>query len=350
VSFPKEKRSRCGINHPNNKENKVFRKIVFLHLTIMLLLTGCTSKPSASTPTELTKIRLPMGYIPSVQFAPFYVAADKGYYASQGLEVEFDYRFETDGVALVGANELPFALVSAEQVPLARAQGLPVVYVMSWWRDYPVAIAASTARGIQQAADLKGKKIGLPGLFGASYVGLRALLSAVGIGEDEVTLDSIGYNQVEALVSGQEDAVVIYANNEPIQLEALNFDAKIFPVKDYVALSSNGVITNEETIAENPDLVRGFIIATLQGLQDTLDDPAEAFEISKKFVENLAEADRLTQTRILTTSMDYWRSKNPGYSDPTAWDNMQKVLLEMGLLKAPLDLEKAYTNDFIPEP
>jgi NitT/TauT family transport system substrate-binding protein len=328
----------------------VIRKIVIICLIFSVVLVGCTGKKSTPAPAGLTKIRLPMGYIPSVQFAPFYIAADKGYYADQGLEIEFDYRFETDGVALVGANELPFALVSAEQVPLARAQGLPVVYVMSWWHNYPVALAASAASGIQQLADLKGKKIGLPGLFGASYVGLRAMLNAAGIRENEVTLDSIGYNQVEALVSGHEDAVVVYANNEPIQLKALGFDAKIFPVKDYVSLSSNGVITNEKTIAENPDLVRGFIKATLQGVQDAILDPTEAYNISKKYVENLGQADQLTQMRILNTSIDYWRTKNLGYSDPTAWDNMQNVLLEMGLLKAPLDLEKAYTNEFIQAP
>jgi NitT/TauT family transport system substrate-binding protein len=291
-----------------------------------------------------------MGYIPSVQFAPFYVAVERGYYAQEGLKIDFDYRSETDGVALVGANELPFALVSAEQVPLARAQGLPVVYVMAWWHDFPVAIASSSQSGIQKPADLKGKKIGIPGLYGASYVGLRALLNAVGINESDVTLDSIGYNQVEALVAGREDAVVVYANNEPIQLKAQGYSANIIPVKDYVDLVSNGLISNEETIAKNPDLVQRFVRATLHGLQDTINRPSEAFEISRKYVEGLAQADQTAQWEVLTTSIDYWRTKQLGVSDPTAWKNMQTVLVDMGLLKAPLDLEKAFTNQFVLKP
>ena len=95
---------------------------------------------------------------------------------------------------------------------------------------------------------MKGKKIGLPGLYGASYVGLRALLNAGGLSEEDVTLDSIGYNQVEALVTGRDEAIVIYANNEPIQLEAQGYKVDVLRVADYVSLASNGLLTNEKTI------------------------------------------------------------------------------------------------------
>jgi len=117
-----------------------------------------------------------------------------------------------------------------------------------------------------------------------------------------------------------------------------------------VNLVSNGVITNEETIAKNPDLVQRFVQATLHGLQDTIDRPSEAFEISRKYVEGLPQADQTAQWEVLTTSIDYWRSKQLGVSDPTAWENMQTVLLDMGLLKTPLDLQKAFTNQFVLAP
>jgi NitT/TauT family transport system substrate-binding protein len=289
-----------------------------------------------------------MGFIPNVQYAPFYAAVDRGYYRDAGLEIEFDYSFETDGVALVGANELPFALVSGEQVLLARAQELPVVFVLGWWQDYPVGIAAKTEEDIKTPQDLAGKRIGLPGTFGASYVGLRALLSAGGLEESDVTLDSIGFNQVEALVAGQDEAVVIYVNNEPIQLQAQGYEVDVIRVADYMQLASNGLITNAATIAENPDLVGRMVQATLRGVEFSIENPDEAFEISKKFVENLDQADQTIQKRVLAASIEFWKAERLGYSDPEAWANMQNVLLEMGLLTEPLDLDQAFTNEFIP--
>jgi NitT/TauT family transport system substrate-binding protein len=321
------------------------KRIIFLALVLTLLLSACGGGAGQKS-AQVDKIRLPMGYIPNVQYAPFYVAQTKGYFEANNLEVTFDYSPETDGVALVGANELQFAVVSGEQVLLARAQQLPVVYTLAWWQDYPVAVASLKENGIRTPADLKGKKIGLPGLYGANYIGLRALMSANGLAESDVQLVSVGYNQVEALVSKQVDAVSIYANNEPIQLARKGYEVDVLRVADYSHLISNGLITNEKTLAENPDLVRRMAEAVAKGISYTLANPDEAYMICGQFVEGLTSGDQVVQKDILLSSMAFWKAQKVGMSDPQAWENMQQVLLEMGLLTQALDLSKAYTNQF----
>jgi NitT/TauT family transport system substrate-binding protein len=323
---------------------------VFVSALCIVLLTACGAAGTTATAPDqrpVESIRLPMGYIPNVQFAPFYVAADKGYFEEEGIEIEFDYKFETDGVALVGAGELPFAMVSGEQVPLARAQGLPVVYAMAWWHGYPVAVAALEDSGIRTVQDLRGRKVGIPVLAGASYVGLRALLNSAGVGEEEIVLDVVGYNQVEALAAGRVDAAVVYANNEPVQLAAQGYRAVVIRVADFVDLASNGLLTSERTISENPDLVRRMIRAVLRGVDDVIADPDGAYALCRNHVENLAEDDPVQQ-EVLRQTIPFWTSDRPGWSDLAAWQNMEATLRTMGLLEQPLDITRAFTNDLLP--
>jgi NitT/TauT family transport system substrate-binding protein len=210
-------------------------------------------------------------------------------------------------------------------------------------------VVAKTSQNIRYPADLKGKRVGIPGLYGASYIGFRALLSQAGIKESDLTLDAIGFNQVEALATDREQAGVIYIANEPIQLESQGYAVNVIKVSDYLQLVSNGLITSEQTIKDNPALVRGMIQAILKATQDTIANPNEAYEISKKYVEALAQADEKVQKQVLNASIDLWKTNRPGYSDPQAWENMQKVLLDMGMLKQTMDLKSAFNNEFLPK-
>jgi NitT/TauT family transport system substrate-binding protein len=197
-------------------------------------------------------------------------------------------------------------------------------------------------------SDLADKRIGIPGLFGASYIGFRALLDSADLVEEDVTLDSIGYTQVEALSQGLDEAVVVYANNEPVQLEELGMPVNVIKVADYVHLASNGLITNEKTLNENPELVRRMVAVLVKGIEATIDDPDKAFEASKLYVEGLAEGNTEVQREILERSLPFWDTGTIGWSDSDAWENMQAVLLDMELMEKAITLDDAFTNKYLP--
>ena len=321
--------------------------ITMLCLTMASVLFGCTTsrQERASTP-EPRKVALAMGFIPNVQFTPVYVAVDKGYFADENLTIEFDYGMETDLLKLVGTDERQFVIGSGDQVILARNQGLPVVYVLNWYRRFPVAVAA--LKPLQRPQDLVGKSVGVPGLYGASYIGWQALLSAAAIQANDVKLVSIGYTQVESMVAGQVDAAVVYAMNEPVQLREQGYQVSVIEVADYIDFVSNGVITNEKTIKEHPELVRSVVRAIVRGLRDTLNDPDAAFAIGRKYVPGIDDASAPLQRAVLQEALSFWRADKLGQSDPTAWKTSVDFVRQIGMIEQELDPSACYTNQFVP--
>lgn len=328
-------------------------KLVVILVTVSVItMSGCSGAASTTptVPATPTKVTLAMGFIPNVQFAPFYVAVNKGYFAEENLEIEFDYGMETDLLNLVGTDALQFAVASGDQVILARGQGLPVVYVMTYFQRFPVAVVSLEDVPMEEPQDLVGRSVGIPGLWGASYIGWLALLDAAGIDEQDVKLESIGYTQVASLTEGQVDAAVVYAANEPVQLRQAGYDLNIIYVADYTNLVSNGIITNEKTIEERPELVGALVRAVLRGLRYTIDHPEEAFEICLEYVPEAGGENRDTQLAVLKESIKFWQSDELGHSDPAAWETSQDFMLQVGLVETETTPDKMYTNDFIVAP
>jgi NitT/TauT family transport system substrate-binding protein len=329
---------------------KTFVGTLVVLMLVAGLLAGCGGNVEQAPPQKVT---LAMGFIPNVQFAPFYVAVDKGFFADEGIEIEFDYGWETDLLKLVGTDELQFAIASGDQVILARSQELPVLYVMNWYRRFPVCVVSLPEAGIKGPADLVGRRVGTPVTYGASYIGWLALLDATGVDEAATELISIGYTQVAALSEGQVDAAVCYAMNEPVQMEVSGQPVDVLYVADYANLVSNGLITNERSRNERPELVQGMVRAALRGLAYTLEHPDEAFEISLKYVPEAAgDADTEAVNRaILDKSVEFWRAGpgELGRSNEADWKAAQQIMQQMGLVDDEGDVAVMFTNEFIVE-
>jgi NitT/TauT family transport system substrate-binding protein len=308
--------------------------------------TTTAPQPATSKNSALRKVVLGMGFIPNVQFAPFYVADAKGYFADEGLQVEFDYGMDTDLLKLIGTGKMQFAIGSGDQVILARSQGLPAVYVASFYRKFPVTVMSLKDKGILKPHDLEGKTVGISCLCGSSYVAWKALAYATGLDTNKVNLQVIGFTQATTLERGQVDAALDYAVNGPVQLRLENKELNLIGVSDYINLVSNGIISSDDTIQKDPGLVQGVVRAFLRGLRDTLSNPQEALDSTLKYVPEAGGANRPNTEAVLTASIELWRGEDLGLSKREDWDVSQAFMKKVGLIEQTTESDKLFTNQF----
>lgn len=322
-------------------------------LAVLAAASPAGAAPSKPHMSALRTVSLGMGYIPSVQFAPFYVADQKGYYRKAGLKVAFNYALSPNLLQLVAAGTVDVANADGTDAIAAVAQGLPLEYVMAEYQRFPVALFALAKSGIHTVAGLRGKTIGVPGRYGATYVGLLAALHAAGLRPGDVTIRSIGYTQVESVAAGKVDAAVGYSVNEPVILARRGYRVTTLQVGDVANLVAPGLVVGRTLATHDPALVRAFVQATLHGLADTIADPHAAFAMARK-VNGLADMrgrDVGDNYAVLLRAIDFWhgaatRAHGLGYADPSQWRDSTRILRAIGVLAhipAPTSL---YTNTF----
>lgn len=304
--------------------------------------------PPSPTSAPLTQVSVVMGYIPHVQYAPFFVAEEKGYFAEEGIQVNYNWGFEFDGIKLVGGNQSDFAIVTGDQILQARAQDIPIVYIGNWYNAFPISVASFADKNIKTPQDLVGKKVGLPGLFGASYTAWRALLYTQNIKEQDVRAENIGFTQVQALDQGTVDAAVVYANNEPVQLELSGKTLNEIKTWQYAKLVGNGVATNEAMLKNRPQIARAFVRALLRGVQDSINNPDQALQLTVKHLPEAGGEALAMSKAILDASIPLWKNTRLGETRLADWQAMEQFMLQAKFIAASVDVNRAFTNEFIP--
>ncbi|MFC4456479.1 ABC transporter substrate-binding protein [Deinococcus sonorensis] len=306
-----------------------------------LVLAAALGSAQAQTRT----VNIGLGYVPNVQFTPFYVADKLGYFKAEGLDVKFQHGYVSELMPLLLQGKLDFVVGDPEDAVFARAQGAPVKYVMAMYQRVPVTVFSLPAKNITSAADLKGKTVGIPGTFGSSYFALGALLDAGGLKESDLRLASIGFTQLEAVRSGRVDAAVGYVNNEVVQLAAAGIKANTIDVSRAYPMVGAGMITLDKTISS--DLARRVVRAAQRGLKFTVASPAQAFKVAQPVFKSGGGTLDVLKASVPLIQSDVTRSHGLGYSDPASWARALAYLQKSGKVSAAAKPADFYSNALI---
>ncbi len=324
-------------------------------LSAVALLAACAEQPgtpeqpaetgSASATEELV---VGLTYTPDVQFAPFYVAEAKGYYADAGVDVELRHHGASESLfGALEAGEEDLVVAGGDEMLQAHSAGVPVVSVATLYEEYPVVLIVPADSDISTAADLAGHTVGIPGPFGETYFGLLALLSGAGLTTEDLTVEHIGFTQQAALSAGHVDAVMGFANNDAVQFAQAGVDVRTIPL-DGVPLVGIGLGAHDDLLMDGDDNVLSAVVAaTMRGVQDVADDPAAAVEISAEHIPGLADAAAREAALATVEATVPLYGDLTGAWGPALWERMAAFMGEHGLLEGEIDVTDAVTNDLL---
>ena len=313
---------------------------------------AASDAPSDAPSAEPTKLVVGLGFIPSVQFAPFYLADQAGYYAEAGLDVEFQNKIDPDLITLIGQGAVDVGLADGTSVIPAVSQGIPVQYLATIYGQFPSIVFSKASSGIDTAAELAGKRLGIPGRYGSSWIMLQALLASADLTPDDLEIvEYPDFGQGAAVIAGAVDASTGFVNNEPVQLELTGEPASVLHVDDVVPLPGNGLIAGASR-ATKGDAIRAFVAQTLRAMTDIQADPQRGLDATYAVVPELAAKPEV-QAAILDATIDTWTGPRQeadglGAISLEDWGASIDYLTTLGLVPSPVVPDDLVTLEYLP--
>ena len=312
-------------------------------LFVVLALVGTLAACSAGRDhTPNVTLTVGLGYIPSVQFAPFYRAQQQGYYRDNGLDVTFQNQIDPNLITLVGQGAVDIGLADGTSVIPAVGQGIPIRYVATVYARFPNVVMTPESSGLTTPASLEGHSIGIPGRYGSSWIMLQALLASANLTPEDIEIrDYPDFGQATGLQQGQVDAATGFRNNEPIQLSRQGFATNVMTIDEITPLAGPGLIVGANTLEAKRDAVRRFIDATVRAMSDIADDPGLGLADTIAVVPDLAN-DQAGQLAILEATIQMWRVRPETPPQPTdhgiAWVDRDAWIQSLEFMRTLPDL------------
>ncbi len=318
-----------------------------LIVSLFILPTGCSKN---NAPDEsLQKVTVLLDWFPNTNHTGLYAAKELGYYEEAGLDVEIIQPSEGGTAQLIASGQGDFGVSFQEEVTIARSQDIPVVAIAAVIQHNTSGFASPANRNIKTPADFEGKTYGGWGSPAETAI-IKALMDKYGADINQVNFINIGSADFFTSIEKDIDFSWIYWGWTGIEADSKNIDLDFIQLNkeiDALEFYTPVLITNEDKIAQDPELVKKFIEATSKGYEYAIASPEEAAALLTKNVpeldSELVKASQQYLAEQYQAEADRW-----GEMELSIWNNYADFMYENALIENNIDPQKAFTNEFLP--
>ncbi len=318
------------------------KKILCIMLALLMLLSA-----AAFADTDVTVI---LDYVPNTNHTGMYVALERGYYAEAGLNVKIIEPTEGATNTLIAVGKGDIGVSYQEDVTIARTleEPLPIRAIAALIQHNTSGFATYAGKNITSVVDFAGKTYAGWGGPGEEAV-LRALLEAEGIDFSQLNMvisDGSGFSALE----GDVDIMWFFEAWDNVTCQLNNFEINYMPCRELderLDYYTPVLITNEKMIAEQPEVLEAFLVATERGYQDAIADPAGCAAILQKYAPDYS-LEMLTISQEFLAKEYIADAPNWGVMKDEVWDNYTGFMVEYGVIGESIGASELYTNEFLP--
>jgi NitT/TauT family transport system substrate-binding protein len=305
------------------------------------------SQPKIAAPPRrpLVSLRNPIPEISTGQ-TPLFMAAEKEFYAAEGLQVKFEQGGrEVNPVAMVAVGNNDFGMVGGpETLLVGRGKGVPIkaIAVLHRNANFPCFITLKSS-GITQLSQLAGKDVGFfPGHITSDV--LRPLLKRNQISVNEVNV-GFDYNQ---LITGMLAAQWGFTVRAALELPAKGVDINVLRASDYgIVTHGYTIFALQKTIDERPEVCEKLLRGIFKGIEYTIAHPAEGADLLLKLNPALNRSFIETSEPMFNAVLSHSAEFPMGYMDRSMFENTYGYLKEQGAIEKEFDVRDAYTTIFL---
>jgi len=284
-------------------------------------------------------VTLQLSWLHQFQFAGYYVAKEKGYYADSGLDVTIqDAHNKADPLKAVMKGKAQYA-VGHTSMLVDSMKGAPIILMAATFQSSPMMLLVRQDSGIKNAKDLRGKRIMLTG-DAAGGVEIQAMLRSSGLKETDYLLQPHSYDP-GSLERNETDAMAAYLSNEPFILKKRGVQTYVIHPKDYgFDFYSDILFSSQNEYTKHPERMRAFYDASMRGWMWAFDHIEETAQlIYRKYNPQHKSLESLIFEGNVLKELAFRPDVAFGTIDPVRLEMMAQGYRLMGVVDVPYSAE-----------